>query len=98
MTCSYKGANTVNISFRMSDLEWIGAASKAFTYCGHLLGVIKKLEKKFLKIQEEVARLKTLVERQKKFIDELTGKEENVHRQKFIEQLVGNDGGYDTVY
>ena len=76
----------------MSNLEWIKAASKAFTYCGHLLQVIKKLEEKFIKIQEEVTRLKTLVERQKKFIDELTGKEENVHRQKFT------DGGYDTVH
>ena len=73
----------MNISFRMPELEWISAASKAFTYCGHLLQIIKKLEQKFLKIQEETQRLKTLVERQKKFIDELTGKE---------------DGSYDTVH
>ena len=73
----------------MPELEWIGAASKAFTYCGHLLHIIKKLEQKFLKIQEETQRLKTLVERQKKFIDELTGKEE--HPKYF-------DGGYDTVH
>ena len=74
----------MKLSFRMPELEWIGAASKAFTYCGHLLHTIRKLEQKFIKIQEEVARLKTLVERQKKSIDELTGKQE--------------DGSYDTVY
>ena len=66
----------------MSELQWISAASKSFTYCGHLLQVIKKLKEKFTKLQEETERLKTLVERQKKFIEELTGK----------------DGCYDTIH
>ena len=66
----------------MSDLRWISAASKSFTYCGHLLHVIKKLEEKIIKIQEEVVRQKSLVERHKKFIAEVTG----------------NNGGYDTIH
>ena len=66
----------------MSELQWISAASKSFTYCGHLLQEIKKLKEKFTKIQEEAARLKTLVERQEKLIQDLTGK----------------DGSYDTIH
>ena len=63
------------------ELDWISAASKAFSYCGHLLQLLKKHKAKLTKLQEEIASLKSQVERQKKFIDDLTGK----------------DGRYDTV-
>ena len=65
----------------MSELDWIGVASKAFTYCGHLLRIIRKGKETLTKAQEEIARLKTKVETQKRFIDELTEK----------------NGSYDTV-
>ena len=58
----------------MSEIEWIGVASKAFTYCGHLLRIIRKGKEALTKQQEEIASLKRKVERQKTFIDDLTGK------------------------
>ena len=66
----------------MSELEWINITSKSFEYCAHLLQQIKKLKEKFEKIHEEATRLKTLVAKQEKLIQDLTGK----------------DGGYDTVH
>ena len=67
----------------MSNVDGIGAASKVFTYCGHLLNVIKKLEQKIVKIQEENEKLK-------KFIDELQEKEETIS--------IESNGGYDTIH
>ena len=65
----------------MTEVEWISVASKAFTYCGHLLRIIKKQKEISKNLQEEITNLKTKIERQEKFIDDLTGK----------------DGCYDTV-
>ena len=65
----------------MGELEWIVAASKAFTYCGYLLRIIRKGKEQLANQQEEIAELKTKVKGQKKFIADLTGK----------------DGSYDTV-
>ena len=81
VTYRYKEHPSREHSFRMSELEWIGVASKAFTYCGHLLRIVRKGREALTKQQEEIADLKTKVKGQKKVIDELTGK----------------NGGYDTV-
>ena len=63
----------------MCELEWINIASKSLAYCAQLLQQIKE---KFEKIQEEAARLKTLVQKQEQLIQDLTERH----------------GGYDTVY
>ena len=66
----------------MSELSWIHLASKAFTFCAALLKEIITLQDKCDKLEQEATRLKTLVEKQETFIQDLTGK----------------DGSYDTVY
>ena len=66
----------------MSELQWINVASKSFAYCAHVLQQIIKLQETLAKIEKEAARLKTLVEKQEKLIQDLTGK----------------DGSYDTVH
>ena len=66
----------------MCELEWINIASKSLAYCAQLLQQFKQLKEKFEKIQEEAARLKTLIEKQEHLVQDLT----ETH------------GGYDTVY
>ena len=66
----------------MCELEWINIASKSPAYCAQLLQQFKQLKEKFEKIQEEAARLKTLVKKQEQLIQDLTERH----------------GGYDTVY
>ena len=69
-------------SFIMCELEWINIASKSLAYWAQLLQQFKQLKEKFEKIQEEAARLKTLIEKQEHLVQDLTEKH----------------GGYDTVY
>ena len=57
-------------------------ASKAFTICAALLKDMITLHDKCDTLEQEVTRLKTLVEKQDTFLQDLTGKE----------------GSYDTVY
>ena len=60
VTYRYKEHPSREHSFRMSELEWIGVASKAFTYCGHkLLRIVRKGREALTKQQEEIADLKT---------------------------------------
>ena len=59
----------------MCEIDWINVASKSLAYCAKLLQQIKELK-------EEVARLKTLAEKQ----------------EKLIQDLIEKHGGYDTVY
>ena len=66
----------------MCELEWINIASKSLACCAQLLQQLKQLKEKFEKIQEEAARLKTLVQKQEQLIQDLTERH----------------GGYDTVY
>ena len=82
VTSSYKGTLAVSKIIRMTDLEWIGVASKAFAYCSHLLRIIRKGKEQLAKQEEEITSLKTKVKGQKTFIADLTGK----------------DGSYDTVH
>ena len=65
----------------MCELEWINIASKSLAYCAQLLQQFKQLKEKF-EIIQEVARLKTLVQKQEQLIQDLTERH----------------GGYDTVY
>ena len=48
----------------MCELEWIHIASKSLAYCAQFLQQIKQLKTKFERLQEEAARLKTLVQKQ----------------------------------
>ena len=52
----------------MSERHWISVTSKLFAYCSHLILEIKKLQDKCKKLQEESARLKSLVEKQEKLL------------------------------
>ena len=45
----------------MSDIAWISVAVKSFAYCATLLNKIRELQEALETLQEEVARLKTLV-------------------------------------
>ena len=66
----------------MWDLEWINIASKSLAYCAQLLQQNKQLKEKFETLQEEAAKLKTLVQKQEQLLQDLTERH----------------GGYDTVY
>ena len=54
----------------MCELEWINIASKSLAYCAQLLQQIKQLKEKFERLQEEAARLKTLVQKQEQDLTE----------------------------
>ena len=81
MTNSYKQAWQYR-SFIMCETYWINVASKSLAYCAQLLQQIKELKEKVATLQEEAARLKTLIEKQEQLVQDLTEKH----------------GGYDTVY
>ena len=81
MTNPYKQAWQQR-SFIMCEIEWINVASKSLAYCAQLLQQIKELKEKVATLQEEAARLKTLIEKQEQLVQDLTEKH----------------GGYDTVY
>ena len=81
MTNPYKQA-WQHRSFIMCEIEWINVASKSLAYCAQLLQQIKELKEKVATLQEEAARLKTLIEKQEQLVQDLTEKH----------------GGYDTVY
>ena len=66
----------------MCEIEWINVASKSLTYCAQLLQQIKHLKETLERLQEEAARLKTLVQKQEQLVQDLTERH----------------GGYDTVY
>ena len=66
----------------MCETYWINVASKSLAYCAQLLQQIKELKEKVATLQEEAARLKTLIEKQEQLVQDLTEKH----------------GGYDTVY
>ena len=66
----------------MCETYWINVASKSLAYCEQLLQQIKELKEKVATLQEEAARLKTLIEKQEQLVQDLTEKH----------------GGYDTVY
>ena len=46
----------------MSEVEWISVAGKSLLYCAELLDKIKRLKELLENTQEEVTRLKTLVQ------------------------------------
>ena len=81
MTNPYKQA-WQHRSFIVCEIEWINVASKSLAYCAQLLQQIKELKEKVATLQEEAARLKTLIEKQEHLVQDLTEKH----------------GGYDTVY
>ena len=81
MTNPYKQA-WKHRSFIMCETYWINVASKSLAYCAQLLQQIKELREKVATLQEEAARLKTLIEKQEHLVQDLTEKH----------------GGYDTVY
>ena len=81
MTNPYKQA-WQHRSFIMCEIEWINVASKSLAYCAQLLQQIKELKEKVATLQEEAARLKTLIEKQEQLVQDLTEKH----------------GGYDTIY
>ena len=56
----------------MCEIDWINVASKSLAYCAKLLQQIKELK-------EEVARLKTLAEKQEKLIQEKHGGYDTVY-------------------
>ena len=49
----------------MCEIEWINVASKSLTYCAQLLQQIKHLKETLERLQEEAARLKTLVQKKR---------------------------------
>ena len=59
-------------SIIMCELEWINIASKSLAYCAQLLQQIKQLKEKFERLQEEAARLKTLLQKQEQLVQDLT--------------------------
>ena len=81
MTNPYKQA-WQHSSFIMCETHCINVASKSLDYCTLLLQQIKELKEKVATLQEEAARLKTLIEKQEQLVQDLTEKH----------------GGYDTVY
>ena len=54
----------------MCEIEWINVASKSLTYCAQLLQQIKHLKETLERLQEEAARLKTLVQKQEQDLTE----------------------------
>ena len=60
-------------------LEWINIASKSLAYCAQLLQQIKQLKEKFERLQEEAARLKTLVQKQEQDLTERHGGYDTVY-------------------
>ena len=63
----------------MCELEWINIASKSLAYCAQLLQQIKQLKEKFERLQEEAARLKTLVQKQEQDLTERHGGYDTVY-------------------
>jgi len=47
----------------MGEIEWINVASKSLGYCAQLLQKIKHLKESLEKLQEEVTRIKTKVQK-----------------------------------
>ena len=54
----------------MCELVWVNIASKSLAYSAQLLQQIKQLKEKFERLQEEAARLKTLVQKQEQDLTE----------------------------
>ena len=63
----------------MCEIEWINVASKSLTYCAQLLQQIKHLKETLERLQEEAARLKTLVQKQEQDLTERHGGYYTVH-------------------
>ena len=57
----------------MCELVWVNIASKSLAYSAQLLQQIKQLKEKFERLQEEAARLKTLVQKQEQDLTERHG-------------------------
>ena len=63
----------------MCELVWVNIASKSLAYSAQLLQQIKQLKEKFERLQEEAARLKTLVQKQEQDLTERHGGYDTVY-------------------
>ena len=66
----------------MCEFDWSNIASKSLAFSAKLVQHISLLKEKLEKLQEEEARLNTLIQKQEQLIRDLTERH----------------GGYDTVY
>ena len=66
----------------MCEIDWSNIASKSLAFSAKLVQHISLLKEKLEKLQEEEARLNTLIQKQEQLIQDLTERH----------------GGYDTVY
>lgn len=60
VNCPYKQGHC-SFPITMSEVEWINVAGKSLLYCAELLEKIKRLKELLDNTQEELTRLKTVV-------------------------------------